>query len=467
VKLTNGTDNDTPTGPVVLVGSTVTWTYNVTNTGNVTLTNVAVTDDKVGPICTIGTLAAGATASCTKTGIAVAGQYANTGTVTGTPPTGPDVTDSNPDHYFAAAPCITIVKKTNGTDNDSPPGPTVPVGSTVTWTYLVTNPGNVPLTNVAVTDDKIGAITCPATTLAVGASMTCTATGTAVAGQYANIGSVTGTPPVGPNVTASNPDHYFAAEQPSNVKIKKVGNGPIKVGEKARFKIRVTSLGPGPATDVKISDRLPAGLHWVDDQDACTIADGVLSCNIGTMAVGQVFTVVVKARLTPEAFVAICVMPKHHHGDHCVHEQHILGHHDGDGCDHDQAMHDHYDGDGCDHDKGGSNHHDGDGCDHDKHKHPVECRIHNTAKVTAGNEDPTKRGDNSSTASIKLERRKHHQGDRCDHEQHKNGHHDGDGCDHDKDVKHHHAGDRCAHERRANGHHDGDGCAHERELRRH
>src|SRR6185295_15158593 len=47
VKLTNGTDNDTPTGPVVLVGSTVTWTYNVTNTGNVTLTNVAVTDDKV------------------------------------------------------------------------------------------------------------------------------------------------------------------------------------------------------------------------------------------------------------------------------------------------------------------------------------------------------------------------------------------------------------------------------------
>ena len=33
VKLTNGSDNDTGTGPVVQVGSTVTWTYNVTNTG--------------------------------------------------------------------------------------------------------------------------------------------------------------------------------------------------------------------------------------------------------------------------------------------------------------------------------------------------------------------------------------------------------------------------------------------------
>ncbi len=30
------------------------------------------------------------------------------------------------------------------------------VGSTVTWTYVVTNTGNVPLANVTVTDDQAG-----------------------------------------------------------------------------------------------------------------------------------------------------------------------------------------------------------------------------------------------------------------------------------------------------------------------
>ena len=210
VKKTNGTDNDAAPGPTVAVGSTVTWTYLVTNTGNVTLNPVTVTDDKVGAItCPQTSLASGASMTCTKTGTAVAGQYTNIGTVTGTPPTGSNVTASNPDNYLGSAPAITILKKTNGTNNDSAPGPNVTVGSIVTWTYLVTNTGNVPLTSVAVTDNKVGAISCPATTLAVGANMTCTKTGTAVAGQYTNIGTVTGTSPTGSTVTASNADNYF------------------------------------------------------------------------------------------------------------------------------------------------------------------------------------------------------------------------------------------------------------------
>ena len=38
-----------------------------------------------------------------------------------------------------------MVKLANGPDTDTPPGPHVPVGSTVTFTYVVTNTGNVPL----------------------------------------------------------------------------------------------------------------------------------------------------------------------------------------------------------------------------------------------------------------------------------------------------------------------------------
>src|SRR5262249_27413884 len=131
------------------------------------------------------------------------------GTVTGTPPVGPNVTASNPDNYFGSAPAITIVKKTNGTDNNAAPGPYVAVGSTVTWTYLITNTGNVALSTIALTDDKVGAVTCPATTLAVGANMTCTKTGTAVAGQYTNTGTVTGKSAINQNVSASDSDNYF------------------------------------------------------------------------------------------------------------------------------------------------------------------------------------------------------------------------------------------------------------------
>jgi hypothetical protein len=65
----------------------------------------------------------------------------------------------------------------------------------VTWKYYVTNTGNVTLSSLAVTDNKGVTVTCPKTALAVGESMTCTATGTntTLAGTgYNNTGTVTG-----------------------------------------------------------------------------------------------------------------------------------------------------------------------------------------------------------------------------------------------------------------------------------
>ncbi|MBC7220523.1 lamin tail domain-containing protein [Candidatus Bipolaricaulota bacterium] len=106
-KKTNGVDADTPPGPMVLAGSTVTWTYEVTNTGNVTLTDVVVTDDKAGPIGTIPTLAPGASATLTKMGVAEAGQYANVGTAT-TTYNGQTVSDTDPSHYVGVDGYITI-----------------------------------------------------------------------------------------------------------------------------------------------------------------------------------------------------------------------------------------------------------------------------------------------------------------------------------------------------------------------
>ncbi len=214
IKYTNGEDADTATGPFIKVGDPVTWTYYVTNTGNVTLTNVVVTDDQEGVnvVCPVSELAPKVDMTCVATGTATIGQYANLGSVKGTPPTGPDVTDDNPSHYFGQTPGIAIIKYTNGEDADTATGPVVAVGSTVTWTYYVSNTSNVTLTNVVVTDNQSGVeVVCPVSVLAPKVDMTCVATGTAVSGQYANIGSVTGTPPSGPNVTNTNPSHYFGS----------------------------------------------------------------------------------------------------------------------------------------------------------------------------------------------------------------------------------------------------------------
>jgi hypothetical protein len=124
VKLTNGTDNNSPTGPVVPEGSTVTWTYDVANTGNVTLTNIVVRDDNGTPlntaddftVCTIASLAAGESQTCTATGTATAGQYGNWGTAS-TTYGGSTISATDPDHYFGQAGATLLIIDEDGIDN--------------------------------------------------------------------------------------------------------------------------------------------------------------------------------------------------------------------------------------------------------------------------------------------------------------------------------------------------------------
>ena len=112
---------------------------------------------------------------------------------------------------------IALIKYANGEDANDAPGVLLTVGDPVTWTYLITNTGEVDLAEITLVDDQEGTIECPNTTLAAGATMRCTkvsATG-AVEGQYANVATVTAkTVDDGVNlqrtVTATDPSHYFA-----------------------------------------------------------------------------------------------------------------------------------------------------------------------------------------------------------------------------------------------------------------
>ena len=81
------------------------------------------------------------------------------------------------------------------------------VGETVTYTYVVRNNGNVTLSNVVAVDDKLGAITLPNTTLIPGQETfgiaSTTVQSTDLPGPLVNTVTVTGTPPVGPDVSAT------------------------------------------------------------------------------------------------------------------------------------------------------------------------------------------------------------------------------------------------------------------------
>ncbi len=176
-------------------GTPVTYTYKITNTGNVTLTKVAVTDNRLGSItCPSPTLATGATETCTATYTTTQadvdrGSLSNTATASGTPESGgPAVTAQTSVTVPATQhPGISVVKSASVTSY-------VAAGTKITYSYKVTNTGNVSLSDLTVTDAMAGlsAITCPATTLAPGASVTCTATYTVTAQDLVN-GKITNT----------------------------------------------------------------------------------------------------------------------------------------------------------------------------------------------------------------------------------------------------------------------------------
>ena len=77
------------------------------------------------------------------------------------------------------------------------------------WTFEVSNTGDVPLYHVAVTDDRIGAVTCPMSTLDPGVSMVCEARAEVGSGQYRNVGSVVAKTEDGTVVDDSDPGHYL------------------------------------------------------------------------------------------------------------------------------------------------------------------------------------------------------------------------------------------------------------------
>jgi uncharacterized repeat protein (TIGR01451 family) len=203
-------------------GQHLTFGVAVTNTGTVTLSHATVEDTNftgTGQLteltCPPGEpIAPGETLDCTAEYTTtredvIAGHVDNAATVTGTPPLGvvpPTKKSPSIRVPFTGPAALALTKTARVVDANG--NQYIDVGDRIHWTFVVTNVGPTTLTRIAVADSVAGPVRCPAARLAPGASMTCTATPSAVtativaAGHVTNVATATGRTAAGRQVTA-------------------------------------------------------------------------------------------------------------------------------------------------------------------------------------------------------------------------------------------------------------------------
>ncbi|MGW4384886.1 DUF7507 domain-containing protein, partial [Kitasatospora sp. NPDC004531] len=246
------------------VGSPIPYDFVVTNSGNVPIDNLGVTDPKVGPVsCPVTVLQPGETVTCTATytvtaADVAAGQVANTAVATGTaneePVTSPPSSENVP---LVAPPGLEVVKHVDD------PGP-YHAGDTVAYTYTVNNTGGTEITNLAIADDKVTGITCATTTLAPrgspGDSTQCQGSyvitaADADAGQVTNHATATGTSE-GLPITSPETQATVPVVGPSAVSLTKQADtaGPVHLGDTVAYTYTVTNTGRTPLHQIQVTD---------------------------------------------------------------------------------------------------------------------------------------------------------------------------------------------------------------------
>lgn len=279
------------------VGDPIAYTIVVTNTGNVTLSQVAVTDTLLGAGIeyawpgTPGTLEASQSVTVTGTHLVTqadieAGSVANTATATSRAPDDSEVTagPQSTTTPLDQGPVLTLEKEATPAFGD-PPAP----GELITFTFTLTNDGNLHLRNVTITDRLPGLSTITYTwpgdpgILPPGATASATATYPITqadidAGVVLNSAVANGTTENGANVPSNEPDTTTPIEQAPALELVKTADAsgitePAEVGQPVVYSFTVTNTGNVALTGVTITDQL-AGLPALTY--TWPAADGVL-----------------------------------------------------------------------------------------------------------------------------------------------------------------------------------------------
>jgi uncharacterized repeat protein (TIGR01451 family) len=156
-----------------------------------------------------------------------------------------------------------VVIKPHISVSKSPDAQTILIGQTANFTITVTNDGDSTLTNVVVTDAlapgcaRTSADIAGLASMTAGATVSYTCSLPNVAASFTNVAVATGTPPVGPNVTAQDTADVTAvapATHPAITVVKNPKSQTVTVGNKATFTITVTNTGDVALTNVTVTD---------------------------------------------------------------------------------------------------------------------------------------------------------------------------------------------------------------------
>ena len=299
-----GTPVDVDGDGRVDAGDTIQYTFTVTNTGTVTVDNVAVADPLAGPVsCDVTTLAPGAVAHCTADAAYVitqsdvdSGAVDNTATASATDPSNGAVqsapaSTSTPTDTTAR---MTLDKSASAPVDRNHNG-VIDAGDTIVYHFLVTNTGSVTMGHIHIEDSKVGRVSCPVASLAPGASTTCTSSPYVITsadvdrGSVDNTATATATPSVcagglvcGPVRTSPDTTETMTHSAPSLDLRKRIasvrdanGDGATDVGDAVRYSFTVTNTGNLTLHGVTIIDAL------------LRRADVAVGCPRATLAAGQ------------------------------------------------------------------------------------------------------------------------------------------------------------------------------------
>ncbi len=319
----------------VTVGQTLTYTLNVSNAGPSVAAGTTLSDSLPAGVsfvsaqpsqgsctgttilsCSLGTLAVGGSASVVIQVIPnAAGSLTDTASVAST------VIDPNPANNSASV-TVNAVAAPPMADLSlalsAAPNP-VTVGQTLTYTLNVSNAGPSTATGTVLSDSLPAGVTFVSVQPSQGgcsgtAPITCSLGSLAVGGNASIViqvipnaaGSLTDTASVTSSVADPNAGNNsasvtvdaIAAPQPMadlSLALSAAPN-PVTVGQTLTYTLNVSNAGPSVATGTVLSDSLPPGVTFVSAQPSQGSCSGtvVLSCSLGTLAVGGNASVVIQ-----------------------------------------------------------------------------------------------------------------------------------------------------------------------------